>query len=87
MKIVSGQPLSEGASLKLWVTLPRQGKSAAIRLRGQVCWAMPDSVPGQFVAGIQVGDAPARSVAIWADSIRERICEQYRNDSRQESIG
>ena len=86
MKIVSSRPLSDGAAVNLWITLPEEGKSEAIRLRGRVCWTMPNSVTGQFVAGIQVGDRPARSVAIWAGSIRERICEQFRHDSRQESI-
>lgn len=86
MKLLATQPIQEGADVKLWVTLPEAEKSGTIRLLGRVCWAMPHSVPGQFVAGIRLGDRPTRSVAIWAESIRERICAQFRNDSRQESI-
>jgi len=87
MKIVSGQPLSAGAAVNLWITLPEESKGEAIRLRGRVCWATPQTDTGKYVAGIQVGDGPARSVAIWAEAIRERICVQFRNDSRQESMG
>jgi hypothetical protein len=87
MKLLVTQPIEKGASVKLWVTLPEAKKSGTIRLLGRVCWVTPHSVPGQFVAGIRLGDRPARAVAIWAESIRERICAKFQNDRLLESIG
>ena len=79
MKLLSERPIPEGASVKLWVTLPDEGKDKDLTLRGRVCWATAQSVAGKFFAGVSLDARPGRAMAVWMEKIREKIRKNFQN--------
>lgn len=79
MKLLSDRPIPEGASVKLWVTLPDEGKDEDLTLRGRVCWSTAQSVAGKFFAGVSLDVRHGRSVAVWTEKIRAKIRENFQN--------
>jgi hypothetical protein len=81
MKLSTDQPIPEGAVVNLWVTVPANGLSRAVKLRGRVCWTSAKSVASKFSAGICLDIHFGRSVAVWIEAMHARI-----NDHFQSSI-
>lgn len=79
MRLCSEQPIPDGALLNVWVALPDDETSRALRLRGRVCWAAAGSVAGEFLAGIRLDAHPETAMAVWTDRIRDRIRERFRS--------
>ena len=79
MKLLSDRSIPEGASVKLWVTLPDEGKDKDLTLRGRVCWSTARSVAGKFFAGVSLDTRPGSSGAMWMETIREKIRMTFQN--------
>lgn len=78
MKLVADRPFREGAAVRLHVVLLENEKNKALKLRGRVCWANQSS-EGKFFAGIRLDPRPQRAVAVWAETIRQRVRAHFRN--------
>jgi PilZ domain len=78
MKLLADRPLREGTTVRLHVVLSENEKDKALKLRGRVCWANQGS-EGKFFAGIRLDHRPQRAVAVWAETIRQRVRAHFRN--------
>ncbi|MEI8140012.1 MAG: PilZ domain-containing protein [bacterium] len=79
MKLATDQPIPEGAVVNLWVNLPVNGLSQAMKLRGRVCWTSTKSIASKFSAGVCLDVHFGRSVEVWIQAVRARINDHFRS--------
>lgn len=78
MQILADCVVPHGAMVRLWVKCPIGGTVETLQLRGRVRWSKHVSATGPCLAGISLNDQPEHFMAIWMETIRDRIRQYFR---------
>jgi hypothetical protein len=73
VQISAKEPINQGATVKLWITVVHHVTTHELKLHGYVAWSRPDDTGVWSVAGVHLHEHPKKHMGLWEDMVAAEV--------------